>query len=253
MTVRRLTKEDIEIVADGGYEATLASLQRFGVNLTPGHGAVLLTPRGVTSTGNCGRLKHTLINVLRTRGVKRIAFLCGAQQGAPAKEQKELQEALPLLDQCGFIVDTYGVSDGSEGARTKILDSEVIYLCGGAPLWIAAQLDWLGLNRESLLHFVAGGGLIVASSAGAMALGCNLSGLVRASRLAWVKQAPAGMRGYEQPGLGLIEEQVVPHPTRLDALQVRALAITGVREAVLKSGAPTHVLWDGELTALQLS
>lgn len=84
-----------------------------------------------------------------------------------------------------------------------------------------------------------------------MALGCNVSGLVQASKLAWVKQAPSGMNGYEQMGLGLLEEQVVPHPTGLDALLVRALSFAPVRKLLLKSGAPARILWDGELTVLQ--
>lgn len=213
-------------------------------------GFLLLTPRGVTRTKNpraaSSQIWSELRGIPRDRPL-RVAMLIASQEGAPTEEQFELREALPLFQQQGYEVQCYGISQHGDEVRAAILACDVIYLCGGAPYWHLAHFKLLGITKDILSEYLYSGGVVVGSSAGSMVLGTNVSGLCEAGKVAWAKQGPDVGVEYDRFGLGLVEEQMVPHPEGVDAILVRALRFSPLRRAILKSIAKVRVLWDGSV------
>lgn len=252
--MRRLTRTDVREISEGEYQNLLARITHAsGINLFPERGGLLLTPRGLSTSQNDSALKHLVLNILLQRKVKTVAFLHAAQDGAPEEERKELRESLVTLRQAGFDIREFPFARQDLTVREEVLACDCVYLCGGAPLWIAAYLEQIELHASHLRYYMKGGGLIVASSAGAMALGDNVGGLVNAGKLDWPKNAPEGWEKRRPEGCLLLPqwEQVVPHPTGFDALLVRLLQFSFVRRTLLGADGPVRVLWDGELHVCQ--
>lgn len=217
-------------------------------------GKLVLSPRGLTTTSNLERARTPIWQVIKQqmpgdRPVT-VAMLTASQEGAPQEERFELRETVASLLQAGCSVHQYGIGQTGDASREDILSADVIYLSGGAPYWHLAHFKLLGITKGVLQSYLDFGGVVVASSAGAMVLGTNVSGICEAGKVAWAKQGPDIGVDYDKFGLGLIDEQVIPHPVGIDAFLVRILRFSSIRKMILKSLAEVKVLWDGEVSVV---